>query len=330
MTIAWRIACVMVVAVPCVIGAQKLERVQGYAEWRKGGTLIVDGQRLTAQPSTRFKGKNIRSLDAIPLGHEVEAQGVRLPDGTVMAVSIEAKPNGTALFEPDVKKATDEIEALWLREGSMYEVDQHGNRREIGRTLDEGPRVNRVRQIMARLQPPYVDAGQLRVHVVDTKEWNAAAMGNGAVWVYTGLIDEMSDDELAVVLGHELAHYTHEHSRRNAKKAMWGQMVAVGAIAAAEQIDNTAGRTATQLAALLSVTAWQSGYSRDLEDQADRVGLRYTYEGGYDVNVGPRLWGRFKEKYGESDKVSTFFVGSHSRPTDRIKNLERELALNYR
>jgi len=35
-------------------------------------------------------------------------------------------------------------------------------------------------------------------------------MGNGALWVYTGLMREMSDDELAIVLGHELAHYTHE------------------------------------------------------------------------------------------------------------------------
>jgi Zn-dependent protease with chaperone function len=45
----------------------------------------------------------------------------------------------------------------------------------------------------------------LRAHVVDAREWNAAALGNGAVWVYTGLLDEMTDDELAIVLGHELA-----------------------------------------------------------------------------------------------------------------------------
>jgi hypothetical protein len=47
------------------------------------------------------------------------------------------------------------------------------------------------------------------------------------------------------------------------------------------------------------------------------------------VRQGPRLWAKFREKYGEQDKVTTFFVGSHSRPSDRIRNIERELALNY-
>jgi len=110
---------------------------------------------------------------------------------------------------------------------------------------------------------------------------------------------------------------------------MWGQIVALGALAAAEAIDNDTARVTTQVAALLSMTALMSGYSRDHEDQADRVGLRYTHEAGYDVSRGPVLWGKFREKYGQQDKVTNFFLGSHSRPSDRIRNIERELALNY-
>jgi Zn-dependent protease with chaperone function len=190
--------------------------------------------------------------------------------------------------------------------------------------------VDRVRRIMARLTPPYVKTSDLRVRVVDTDEWNAAAMGNGAIWVYRGLLEDMSDDEIAIILGHELAHYTHEHSRRGAKKAMWGQLAGLAGMIGAGSIDSRAGRDAATMGALLSVSAWQSGYSRDLEDQADRVGLRYAHQGGFDVSRGPELWKKFRKKYGEDSAMTNFLFGSHSRPSDRIRNIERELALNYR
>ena len=313
-----------------LLEAQKAEKADGYAEWRKGDTLIVDGQRVRADDRTKFKGKKISGLASIPLGYEMSVEGRRLEDGTLLAATIEAKPNGTALFEDAVKKATDEIEGIWLRGGSMFEPGKDGTREEIGPIVESGPAELRIHRILASLVPPYVNPDQLRTHVVKTKEWNAAAMGNGAVWVYTGLIDEMSDDELAIILGHELTHYTHEHSRRSAKKAMWGEIAAATAVVALEQVDNDTARDVALVGTMLSFTAWQSGYSRDFEDQADRVGLRYAYEAGYDVTKGPRVWERFRDKYGDSNAVTNFFFGGHSRPSDRIRNIERELRLNYR
>ena len=249
--------------------------------------------------------------------------------GTARA-QFEAKVNGDALFEDDVLAVSNEMEELWVDEGMMFEPTDDDEIEAIGELVTSGPQVNRVRRITGRLLPPYLSEDDVRVHVVDTKEWNAAAMGNGAVWIYTGLIDDLSDDELAIVIGHELAHYTHEHSRRAAKSDLWTQLLGMSVSAAAEAIDNDALRTTAQIAALASMTAALSKYSRNHEDQADRVGVRYVYEAGYDVRQGPRLWGRFREKYGEANRLVNFFLGSHSRPTDRIRNLERELALNYR
>jgi predicted Zn-dependent protease len=83
------------------------------------------------------------------------------------------------------------------------------------------------------------------------------------------------------------------------------------------------------VAAQFSLAAWKNHYSRELEDQADRVGLRYAYEAGFDVTAALRVWRRVREQQGEQDSISTFFWGDHSRPTDRIKNIERELRLNY-
>lgn len=304
-------------------------KVEGYAEFKKGRHLIVDGQRVGATASTKFRGQGITSLDSVPLGYEVKVEGVREADGSVLATRLEAKPNGQALFETDVVNASDQAEAVWVENGMMFEPLQDGRALKIGDIQERGPEVDRVRRIMNRLMPPYVSSDRVRVRVIDTKEWNASAMGNGAVWVYSGLMNEMNDDELSVVLGHELAHYTHEHSRRNARRNMITQMIAAGAVATAATLDNQAARTTTMLGAMLGLTAFQSGYGRDLEDQADRVGLRYVYEGGYDVSQGPGLWGKFRDKYGEGDKVSNFFFGSHSRPSDRIRNINRELRLNY-
>ena len=52
-----------------------------------------------------------------------------------------------------------------------------------------------------------------KMRVVKTQDWNASAMANGAVWVYTGLMDAMDDGELSIVMGHEFAHYSYATTR---------------------------------------------------------------------------------------------------------------------
>ncbi len=309
----------------------KTEKVSGYAEWRRGDHLIVDGQRVAAGSATKFKGKGITGLAAIPLGYEVEAKGYRLPDGVLLASEIEAKANGAGMFEGDIRNTTAEMEAQWLKAGAVFEEDEEGKDKVIGRIVTRGPAVDRVQRIVRRVTPPYVDPASLRVHVVDTKDWNAMAMGNGAIWVFTGLLDALDDDEVAVVIGHELAHYTHEHSRREFKRAFWGQLIAIGAMLATEAAtDSDKKKAAVAVAALASALVLRNGYSRNLEDQADRVGLRYAYEGGYNVSKGPALWVKFRDKYGDQNGLMNFFLGEHSTATARVKNLDREIALNYR
>jgi Peptidase family M48 len=87
-------------------------------------------------------------------------------------------------------------------------ADDKGNRLEMGRIAESGPDVERARRILNRLIPPYIPASRLRLRVIQTNVWNASAMENGAIWVNKGLLDDVSDDELAAVLAHELAHYT--------------------------------------------------------------------------------------------------------------------------
>jgi len=310
------------------VSADETVKLDGYAEWRKPGELVVDGQRVRADHRTKWKGKYSR-LDAIPLGDEVRVEGTRQPDGSVFAREIDVRPNGSALFEGEIQKGTDELEGLWLRSGTAFEADSNGRKLVIGEIEKEGRSVDRVRRLARRLAPPYVDHSKLRVYVIDNKEWNAMAMGNGAMWVFRGIMDDMSDNELAIVVGHELAHYTHEHSRRQMRREVWGQLGSLAALTAAAAIDSNAGRAAAELGAALGFSAWRSGYGRDLEDQADRVGLRYAYEGGFDVSGAPIVWQRFLTKYGEGDRVTNFFFSDHSRASARRRNLEAELRNNY-
>jgi Zn-dependent protease with chaperone function len=308
----------------------KEEKVDGYLEWRQGDLLIVDGQKVSLSAATRFKGKDAaKDVASIPMGYEVKAKGERRADGALLARELEAKPNGSAMFEKDVRSMTDQAESEYRKAGRFFNSLEGGRTETVGWMFDSGPKVERARRIVDTLLPPYIDPSQVRVYVIENKEWNAFAMGNFSIYVFSGIMDDLDDDELAIVLGHEIAHATHEHTRKQFKKAMWIQLAAIGVSAAAEEIDDKNKRAVAQLLVLFGAQAWSNGYGRDMEDQADRVGLRYAYEAGYDITKGPRLWQRFAKKYGESGKVANFFFGNHSLSSARAVTLERQLALNY-
>jgi Zn-dependent protease with chaperone function len=316
---------------PAAAGAAAAESLDAYAEWRKGEVLVVDGQRVVAGPRLDFDGDGqARDFASIPLGYEVKVEGERDARGVLLARKLRARPNGRALFEGDLKTAFDQMEAQYQKAGRMFDQDGAGRMQSYGRLHDEGPAVERVRRIARRLTPPYLTGDEFRVYVVDNKEWNAMAAPNYSIYVFTGLLGEMDDDEVAIILGHELVHATHEHSRKGYKKSLLVQLAALAGVAVAEEaVDNKTARAAAQLALVLGASAWQNGHGRRHEDQADRVGLRYAHEAGYDVRRGPGLWNRFAVKYGSGSKTLNFFFGNHSVAKDRARNLEREIRVNY-
>jgi hypothetical protein len=275
---------------------QQRETLRGYLDWQRGDYLIVDGQRVRWTSSTRTQLGRLPFISSVPAGYEVVVAGRRARDGSLVAERIEAVPNRVVSRETEVVQQFDEMERTWLAAGTMF-LTNGTQRRNVGLIEDAGPSVDRVRRIMSRMIPPHVDAGRIRVHVVESNEWNARAMANGAIWVNTGLLNDTSDDELAVILGHELAHYTYEHARRSMKKPL---------------------------------LAWGSGYSRDLEDQADRVGLRYAYEAGFDIERAIGMWSRDPSRSGDDRAGTNWFSGDDSKTTDRVKKIRRELQLNYR
>jgi Zn-dependent protease with chaperone function len=314
-------------AAPAYAGQQV--KLDGYVEGREGGELTIDGQRVQFGSRVKLKGRG-PGFAAIPLGYEAKVKGVRQPDGTVLAQEIEAKPNGRALFEDDLRESFDALEERFRRSGRMFEEGEYGFRRTVGALWEDGPEVERARSVFESLVPAYIDNRDYRVYVVDNPEWNAIAAPNGAIFVFSGLLDALDDDELALILGHELAHVTHEHSRKQYKRKMLVGLGTLVAVAALDDVENTGQRVAFQLGAVLMASAWENGYGRGHEEQADRVGMRYAFEAGYDVRKGPAMWERFAGRYSGGSGALNFFFGDHQSSKERAAHLRRELRENYR
>jgi Zn-dependent protease with chaperone function len=309
--------------------AKSKDKIDGYLDFKKNGYLISDGQRIEVTEKTKINAGSIRNAQDIPLGYEIKAKGSRAKDGTFVAKTLEANKNGSEFMESEVISSSNAQEKKYVEQKEVADTDQNGKPQVVGKLITEGPDVDRCRRIIDRLLPPYIHRDQVRVYVVDNKAWNAMAMPNFSVYVFSGLLPDMSDDEMAIVLGHELTHAIYEHSRKEAKGGLIGSIAGVAGEIVANQTNSDAGKAAAQGATMLGVTTGSNVYSREFEDQADRVGLRYVYEAGYDVNKAPALWKRFADKYGDGNKVTNFFFGDHSLAEERAKNLQREIAYNY-
>ncbi len=307
------------------------QKVEGYLEFVKGDFLIVDAQRVRLGPGGRLKVKDVPSatIADIPKGSEIEAKGTRAPDGTFLAAVIEAKPNGSSFGEGDMLTKSTQAEKAFTQSDAVSELGANGQTLEVGQLWVAGPEWERARGIVDSLLPSYVDPREVRVYVVNNPEWNAMAMPNFSLYVYSGLMTDLDDDELAIVLGHEVAHATHEHGRRGLKKSLLGGMgvAVIGSIAS--KVTKHKMDTSLQLLMSIGGGAFSNKFSRDYEDQADRVGLRYVYEAGYDYTKGPALWRKFAKKYGDQNKFSNFLFGDHSISTARASHLENEIQNNY-
>jgi predicted Zn-dependent protease len=151
----------------------------------------------------------------------------------------------------------------------------------------------RVRAIATRITPQTrvfrADAPgwKWEVNTITSKQLNAFCMPGGKIMFYSGLIQnlKLSDDEIAVVMGHEIAHALREHSREQVSQAMAAQAtIGIGA-ALLGLGDLTANLASTAYEALIATR-----FSRSDESEADRIGLELSARAGYDPRAGVTLW----------------------------------------
>ncbi len=190
---------------------------------------------------------------------------------------------------------------------------------------------------------------KIRVQAIRDPSLNAFTYPTGSVYVHTGLLARMENEsQLAIVLGHEITHATNRHAlefERSARNKAIGFSIAslVGSLVVANAagqkaergdysgayVLNQVGNIMVGLGLELAFLAAVNGFGRELEREADEVGLQRMVAAGYDPRQAPRVFELLKENHGDDSKLEVFFFGSHPRLNERIEDMNGLVAARY-
>ena len=215
----------------------------------------------------------------------------------------------------------EEIEAASTQEYAKLLAEA----RQQGALAPEGhPQLQRLRAISARLIPQSVRwnerarSWRWEVNLLGSKEINAFCMPGGKIAVFTGLLHklQLTDDEVAMVLGHEIAHALREHAReRIAKSQGTGALLSLGAqLFGLGQLGDVAANIGTQLLTMK--------FSRDDEVEADLVGLEMAARAGFNPRASLSLWEKMDRVSGGGGPA---FLSTHPSGPDRMRRLAENI-----
>ncbi len=189
--------------------------------------------------------------------------------------------------------------------------------------ITSGPEYERLKTIANRLIP------QTAVFRDDTRGWNwglqlidspivnATCAPGGRITFYTGIINKLNltDDEIAAIMGHEIAHAVREHGREQVSQALAQNIISNVALAAAGAGSAQSIDAANQIMQYVLVLP----NSRQNEREADAIGLELSARGGYDPRAAITLWQKMsKESQGKNPPE---FLSTHPSNENRIKEL---------
>lgn len=189
------------------------------------------------------------------------------------------------------------------------------------------PQLVRLRGIATRILPyttrfnSRASQWKWEVNLVGSKQLNAFCLPGGKIAFYTGLIDglKLTDDEIAIVMGHEIAHALREHARARIAKT---QLTHGAAAIASELLSGTKYGGLAQLGLRGGAELLTLRFSRDDESDADIVGLDIAARAGYDPRAGITLW----QKMGAAAKgAPPQWLSTHPAGKNRIAEIEEHL-----
>jgi predicted Zn-dependent protease len=191
----------------------------------------------------------------------------------------------------------------------------------------EHPQVQRLRAIANRLIPhatrfnERAPAWRWEVNLIGSKQINAFCMPGGKIAFFSGILDtlKLTDDEVATIMGHEIAHALREHGRDRAAQSTIAQGVTIGASVLSQIMGygDLGGHLASAGAKLTLLK-----FSRGDETEADLVGMDLAARAGYDPRAGIKLW----EKMSAAAKGQPpQWLSTHPSHDSRIKEIRRNL-----
>ncbi len=303
----------------------------------KPARLKTDGEILQLDDKTKREWKTdtavVQTVSASTaatrlVGRQVRYEGVRQPDGNIAAEKVELGPAPPAdAYKVSgnrvIARATDpqtHIDVLEIRKGNKVEGRlKLFNVKEVR---------DYVSELGVKLLPPAADvtarALEFRFLVVEDPTINAAALPDGTVLVNTGLLGAVDNEsQLAFVLSHEISHVLQAHQWREANDTRSKRvMLVIAAVAGSGFIGDTA-----IFLGELGLASVMNGYSRRVENQADRLGLQNVIDHGYDGRSSVTFFRTMVERYG--DRSTSGLWSNHDSSLLRGSFLTVQLARQY-
>jgi predicted Zn-dependent protease len=189
----------------------------------------------------------------------------------------------------------------------------------------EHPQLVRLRAIAERIIPhaaswnPRARQWRWDVNLLGSSQVNAFCMPGGKIAFYTGILSKLklSDDEVAMIMGHEVAHALREHARERIGKSMAtnGLLELGSAVLGLGNLGRTVAGLGGQILSLK--------FGRDDETEADLVGMDLAARAGYDPASGVTLW---QKMMAASQGAPPQFLSTHPAGDTRIRDIQAKLA----
>jgi predicted Zn-dependent protease len=189
---------------------------------------------------------------------------------------------------------------------------------------DQHPQVQRLRTIAKRIIPhslswnPRARQWQWQVIAINSKELNAFCMPGGKIAFYTGILDtlKLTDDEVAMIMGHEVAHALREHARERIGKQT-GVRQGANVISGLLGLGGLGDSLLNMGGQLLTLT-----FSRQDESEADLIGMELAARAGYNPQAGVTLW---QKMAAASKGAPPQFLSTHPSSKTRIQDIQASL-----
>ena len=208
--------------------------------------------------------------------------------------------------------SVDQIGELATDEKSLWQEAD-----EFDRALARAGKVNPdplltayLQGIMDRLYPEF--QGRLTARLLNAQHINAFTLPNGSIYVNAGLIARFENEaQLATVLAHEGAHFTHRHSLQQAERARNAAAFAL-----------VVGMLGVPLVGDIVALSSMFGYSREHEREADAIGYQRLLAAGYSARETIRTFEHLQAEIKAADIKEPFFFASHPKLQERIDSFK--------
>ena len=212
--------------------------------------------------------------------------------------------------------ADEEEQMIWRR--AQKELDAIN---DSGMLYQDVEIENYLNRIAAKLHANSISPGfSFQIKVIKDPSLNAFASPNGVIYIHTGMLARMDNEaQLAALLAHEIVHCTHRHSLRTLRS-----------IKDRTQANNARVRELAQLLGIPGSITSTSGYTRELETEADRVGLDLAVKANYDPREILNLFELLKQEIELEGIEEPYFFGTHPNVRQRIENVNNWLSEKYR